>query len=89
LSFTKRIDIESFFFIFNSVEFDGIKNVASSNSIYLIPKRYGNYKCCIECLNVERIRMEMSQSERLLKLNQIMIGQLKSLTYNSKVKQLK
>ncbi len=43
----------------------------------------------IECLNAEFIRMKMTQSERLLKLNQIAIIQLKSITNNSTIKELK
>jgi hypothetical protein len=40
-------------------------------------------------MNAEFIRMELSQKERLIKLNQIAITQLKSLIGNSEVKKLK
>ncbi|MFM9838112.1 MAG: KilA-N domain-containing protein [Cyclobacteriaceae bacterium] len=43
----------------------------------------------MESLNAEFIRMALSQSERLIKLNQIAIVQLKSLTANSSIKKLK
>ncbi|MDP1676079.1 MAG: KilA-N domain-containing protein [Bacteroidota bacterium] len=43
----------------------------------------------IESMNAEFIRMELTQSERLLKLNQIAIVQLKSLTANPNIKKLK
>jgi len=43
----------------------------------------------IESLNAEFIRMELSQSERLLKLNRIAIVQLKSITKNPNTKKLK
>ena len=43
----------------------------------------------IESLNAEFIRMELSQTERLLKLNQIAIIQLKSITNNSIIPKLK
>lgn len=42
----------------------------------------------IESMNAEFIRMELSQSERLLKLNQIAITQLKSLTQHPQIKKL-
>ena len=37
----------------------------------------------LESMNAEFIRMDISQSERLQKLNQIAITQLKSLTKNN------
>lgn len=43
----------------------------------------------IESLNAEFIRMELSQPERVLKLNQIAIIQLKSITNNSIIPKLK
>lgn len=43
----------------------------------------------IESMNAEFIRMELPQSERLLKLNQIAITQLKSLMGNQNIKKLK
>ena len=43
----------------------------------------------IESMNAEFIRLNLSQSERLLKLNQIAVSQLKSLTGNANIKQLK
>jgi hypothetical protein len=43
----------------------------------------------IESLNAEFIRMEVSQNERLLKLNQIAITQIKSITNNSIIQKLK
>jgi len=43
----------------------------------------------IESMNTEFIRMELSQKERLLKLNQIAITQLKSLTAHKDIKKLK
>ncbi len=43
----------------------------------------------IESMNAEFIRMELAQKERLIKLNQIAITQLKSLIGNSEVKKLK
>jgi hypothetical protein len=43
----------------------------------------------IESMNAEFIRMELLQSERLLKLNQIAITQLKSLIGNKELKKLK
>ena len=43
----------------------------------------------IESLNAEFIRMEISQKERLLKLNQIAIIQIKSITKNINVQKLK
>ncbi len=43
----------------------------------------------IESMNAEFIRMELPQNERLLKLNQIAIKQLQSLTANPHTKQLK
>ena len=42
----------------------------------------------IESMNAEFIRMEISQSDRLLKLNQIAISQLKSLTTNPTIQKL-
>jgi hypothetical protein len=43
----------------------------------------------MESMNAEFIRMELPQGERLLKLNQIAISQLKSLAANPSVKKLK
>jgi hypothetical protein len=43
----------------------------------------------IESMNAEFIRMELPQSERMIKLNQIAINQLKSLTNNATLKNLK
>ncbi len=43
----------------------------------------------IESMNAEFIRMELPQSERLLKLNQIAITQLKSLMGNQNIQKLK
>jgi hypothetical protein len=43
----------------------------------------------IESMNAEFIRMELSQKERLLKLNQIAITQLKSLIGNTDINKLK
>ena len=43
----------------------------------------------IESMNAEFIRMELPQSERMVKLNQIAINQLKSLTNNTTLKNLK
>ncbi len=43
----------------------------------------------IESMNAEFIRMELSQKERLLKLNQIAITQLKSMIKNSNINKLK
>jgi len=43
----------------------------------------------IESMNAEFIRMEISQSDRLLKLNQIAINQLQSLTTNPNIQKLK
>ena len=43
----------------------------------------------MESMNAEFIRMEIPQSERLLKLNHIAIVQLKSLTANPTLKHLK
>ena len=43
----------------------------------------------IERLNAEFIRMEISQKERLLKLNQIAIIQIKSITNNAEIQKLK
>ncbi|WP_396169019.1 KilA-N domain-containing protein [Flavobacterium sp.] len=108
--------------IFNSIEFDGIKNASGSNSFSLTPKRWiettnaigiisktewrdenpnleGNIRdyatieqllvlANIESLNAEFIRMEFSQKERLLKLNQIAIIQIKSITKNINVQKL-
>jgi len=42
----------------------------------------------IESMNAEFIRMELPQYERLIKLNQIAISQLKSLTKNLNAKKL-
>jgi hypothetical protein len=43
----------------------------------------------IESMNAEFIRMNLSQSDRLIKLNQIAIIQLKSLIFNPNVQKLK
>lgn len=43
----------------------------------------------IESMNAEFIRMELPQNERLIKLNQIAITQLKSLMGNQNIKKLK
>ena len=43
----------------------------------------------LESMNAEFIRMELTQSDRLFKLNQIAIAQLKSLTANPAIKKLK
>ena len=43
----------------------------------------------LESLNAEYIRQEISQTERLLKLNEIAIIQMQSLLGNSSVKKLK
>jgi hypothetical protein len=43
----------------------------------------------IESMNAEFIRMGLLQTERLIKLNQIAIAQLKSLTQNPNIKKLK
>ena len=43
----------------------------------------------IESMNAEFIRMKLPQNERLIKLNQIAIAQLKSLTNNPTTKKLK
>ena len=42
----------------------------------------------LETLNSEFIKMGMSQKERLLKLNEIAITQMKSLLVNNSVKKL-
>jgi hypothetical protein len=43
----------------------------------------------IESMNAEFIKMEMPQNQRLIKLNQIAITQLKSLVGNKNIKKLK
>lgn len=43
----------------------------------------------LESLNAEFIKMSMPQKERLLKLNQTAIAQMKSLTFNLNIKKLK
>jgi len=43
----------------------------------------------LESMNAEFIRMQLPQNERLIKLNEIAIIQLKSLTHNPNLKQLK
>ena len=43
----------------------------------------------MESMNAEFIRMELPQGQRLIKLNQIAIAQLKSLTGNTNIKNLK
>jgi hypothetical protein len=43
----------------------------------------------IESLNAEFIKMNLAQSERLLKLNQIAISQLKSIIGNTQIEKLK
>ena len=43
----------------------------------------------IESMNAEFIRMDLTQSQRLVKLNQIAITQLKSLVGNKEIKKLK
>jgi hypothetical protein len=43
----------------------------------------------IESLNAEFIKMGMPQNERLVKLNQTAIAQMKSIVGNSQVKKLK
>ncbi|MFH1551821.1 MAG: KilA-N domain-containing protein, partial [bacterium] len=43
----------------------------------------------LEALNSEFIKMGLSQKERLLKLNEIAITQMKSLLANNTVKKLK
>lgn len=43
----------------------------------------------IESMNAEFIKMNLPQSERLIKLNQIAISQLKSIVGNSQIKKLK
>ncbi len=43
----------------------------------------------IESMNAEFIKMNLTQSERLLKLNQIAISQLKSILGNQEIKKLK
>ena len=42
----------------------------------------------LETLNAEFMKMGMSQSDRLLKLNEIAISQMKSLLANNTVKKL-
>jgi hypothetical protein len=43
----------------------------------------------LESLNAEFIKMGLSQSERLVKLNQTAISQMKSLALNVNIKKLK
>jgi len=43
----------------------------------------------MESMNAEFIRMELTQNERLIKLNRIAITQLKSLTQNQNTKRLR
>jgi uncharacterized protein (DUF39 family) len=43
----------------------------------------------IESMNAEFIRMNLPQSERILKLNQIAINQLKAIIGNARIKKLK
>jgi hypothetical protein len=43
----------------------------------------------IESINAEFIKMNLPQSERLLKLNQIAISQLKAIVGNEQIKKLK
>jgi hypothetical protein len=43
----------------------------------------------LESLNAEFIKMGLPQSERLVKLNQTAISQMKSLAFNNKIKKLK
>jgi hypothetical protein len=43
----------------------------------------------IESMNAEFIKMNLPQSERLLKLNQIAISQLKAIVGNEQIKKLK
>ena len=42
----------------------------------------------LEAINAELIRMEISQSDRLLQLNQIAISQMQSLVGNPSIKKL-
>jgi hypothetical protein len=68
---------------FNSIEFDGIKNMAGSNSFSLTPKRW------IETTNAMLIQQNVVQNERLLKLNEIAIQQMKSLIKSNVLNKLK
>jgi len=43
----------------------------------------------LESLNAEFVKMNMQQSERLVKLNQTAISQMKSLALNANIKKLK
>jgi len=62
------------------VEFDGIKKQAGLNSFVLTN---------LESLNSVLIRQGLPQSERLLKLNEIAITQMRSLLTDTNIKRLK
>ncbi|WP_348825315.1 KilA-N domain-containing protein [Flavobacterium aestuarii] len=65
-----------------NTELDGnIRDYASIEQLLVLAN--------IESMNAEFIRMELPQNERLTKLNQIAITQLKSLIQNPNVKKLK
>lgn len=82
---------------FNSLEFEGIRNEAGRNSFFLSVKKWvetTNAKGLIARAGryggtyAEFIHMQLNQSERLQRLNEIAIRQMKALTSSHVVKQL-
>ena len=80
---------------FNPVEFDGFRKQAGLNSFTLTPKQWiertGAQLVCLsnlENLNALFIWQALPQPERLTRLNQIAIQQMKLLTADSRMPQL-
>ncbi|SDG95274.1 KilA-N domain-containing protein [Psychroflexus sediminis] len=65
---------------FKPLEFEGFKKQAGLNSFVLTPKRW------IEATNAVFNNQDLPQSERLEKLNQIAINQMKSLVNRKQIK---
>ena len=80
---------------FNPVEFDGIRIQTGLNSFILTairdhaPLEQLVVLTNLESLNSVLIRQNLPQSERLLKLNEIAITQMRSLLTDTNVKRLK
>ena len=70
---------------FKPVEFDGFRNEAGSNHFVLSPSKWINQTHAIGIIT----RQGISQGERLRKLNEIAIIQIRSLLDNPSMKKLK
>jgi hypothetical protein len=75
---------------FNSLEFEGIKNEAGRNSFFLLARKWSDRTGAnLESLNSVLLRRGLPAPERLLRLNEIAITQMRTLLAAPNLKRLR